>query len=353
MAEDFASKTEEPTPKRREQARTDGKVAQSTELTGATVLLAALLAAQHSGAAGVDALRGMMRDQLLTLSARDVTPGALGELWVGALRASATVVAPIVVVAALAALGAKIAQIGFHAYPKRLIPDLERLWSPKTLGRIFSRHGIVELVKALLKIGLVGWITWRLVESSQGTVIALAGNHPAEMLTIAGVELGRVFAWTSGTLAILAFADYGWQRWDHEQSLKMTKEEVKDERRQSDGDPKMKARLRRAYEKIARERSLDDVPTADVVITNPVHLAVALKYRPGAMGAPVVVAKGAERMAERIKEVARRHGVPIVERRALARALFRTVPIGREIPATLFRAVAEILAYIYALRKAG
>jgi flagellar biosynthetic protein FlhB len=133
----------------------------------------------------------------------------------------------------------------------------------------------------------------------------------------------------------------------------MTKEEVKDERRQSDGDPKIKARLRRAYEKIARERSLDAVPTADVVVTNPVHVAVALKYQPGAMGAPTVVAKGAEQMAARIRELARRHGVPIVERRALARALFRSVPIGREIPATLYRAVAEILAYIYGLRRAS
>src|SRR6185369_3279536 len=165
----------------------------------------------------------------------------------------------------------------------------------------------------------------------------------------AGHELGRVVTWAAGALSVLAALDYAWQRRQHQQSLRMTKAEVKDERRQAEGDPHIKQRVKRAYQQLAKRRMLDEVPRADVVVTNPVHLAVALRYMPGSMGAPVVVAKGAEHVAEKIKEIARAAGVPILERRALARALFRAVPIGGEIPGTLYRAVAEILAYIYSL----
>jgi len=201
----------------------------------------------------------------------------------------------------------------------------------------------------------VAWITWRLVRGVQDRIVPLAASSPREILAIAGSELGRIVAWAAGALSILAALDYAWQRRQHHQSLRMSKSEVKDERRQAEGDPQMKQRVRRAYQQIAKRRMLDEVPRADVVVTNPVHLAVALRYAPGQMGAPVVVAKGAEHVAARIKEIARASGVPILERRALARALFRAVPIGGEIPGTLYRAVAEILAYIYALqtRRAG
>jgi flagellar biosynthetic protein FlhB len=259
-------------------------------------------------------------------------------------------VGPVLAATAIAALAASVAQIGFRLAPKRIKPEGSKISPAAGLKRLLSTRALVELVKALAKIVLVGWITWKLVRNGDDRIVPLALAAPSDILAIAGGELGRVIAWSASALAALAGLDYLWQRRQHAASLRMTRAEVKDERRQSEGDPHMRQRMKRAYQQLAKRRMLTDVATADVVVTNPVHLAVALRYAPNQMRAPTVVAKGAEHVAERIKEIARGRGIPIVERRALARALFRTVPIGGEIPSALYRAVAEILAYIYALR---
>lgn len=355
MAEDAANKTEEPTPRRREEARTEGQIPQSTEVTAAAVLLTAVVVVTNRGPAMVNVLREMMRRNLLAASALDVTPGQMSQVLRRMFDDGFAVAWPLLGCIAAIGFTATVSQVGFRLYPKRLLPDASKI-SPSTgLSRILSKRGLIELLKALTKIALVGWITWRLVRGVQDQIVPLAASSPHEILAIAGRELGRIVAWAAGALSVLAAFDYAWQRRQHHQGLRMSKSEVKDERRQAEGDPQMKQRVKRAYQQIARRRMLDEVPRADVVVTNPVHLAVALRYAPGQMGAPVVVAKGAEHVAARIKEIARSSGVPIVERRALARALFRAVPIGGEIPGTLYRAVAEILAYIYALqtRRAG
>ena len=355
MADDKETRTEEPTAKRREDARAEGQVPQSVEVTSAAVLMAALLVVSQRGGDAIGVLRAMMRRSLLAASAADLTPGQVAEVMRGILTDSMVVVGPVLAVTAVVGLAVTVAQIGLRIVPKRLVPDPAKISLASGLQRIVSKRGGVELVKAVLKILLVGWISWKLITAAEGRLVALGASPPREILAIAGGELERVIAWTLGVLALLAALDYGWQRRQHNRDLRMTRAEVKDERRQAEGDPQIKQRVRRAYQQIAKRRMLADVPTADVVVTNPIHLAVALRYTPGQMGAPIVVAKGAEHVAERIKEIARHHGVPIVERRALARALFRTVQIGGEIPATLYRAVAEILAYIYALqaRRAG
>ena len=355
MAEDAASRTEEPTPKRREEARADGRIPQSVEITSATVLLTALLATWQSGDAAISSLRESMRRSLFAVSKLDLTPAALGDVLRGMLQDLGDVVIPILAATAVAGFVATVAQIGFQFHGKRLLPDASKMSPASGLQRIFSSKGLFDLLKALVKIALVGWISWKLIRSSEGVIIALSGASPREMLSITGHEVARLVGWVTGVLVVLAAVDYGWQRRQHQQSLRMSRSEVKDEARQSEGDPKIKGRLKRAYQELVKTRSLADVPTADVIITNPVHLAVALRYVPGQMGAPKVVAKGAEGMAQRIKEIARQHGVPIMERRSLARAIFRSVPVGGEIPATLYRAVAEILAYIYGLkqRRAG
>jgi flagellar biosynthetic protein FlhB len=355
MAEDVHSKTEEPTPKRREEARAEGQVPQSAEVTAAAVLFAAVVVMSHRGPALVGALREMMRRSLVAASATDFTPAQMGEVMRRLASDTVGAVWPILAVTGTVGLVATTAQVGFRVLPKRILPDLSKISPSKGFQRLFSKRGGVELVKALVKIALVGWITWRLVLKIEDHIVPLAASGPREILAVAGRELGHIVLWATGAISILAACDYAWQRRQHRMSLRMTKAEVKDERRQAEGDPQMKARVKRAYQQIARRRMLDEVPRADVVVTNPVHLAVALRYTPGETGAPVVVAKGAEHVAERIKEIARRSGVPILERRALARALFRAVPIGGQIPGTLYRAVAEILAYIYALkaRRAG
>jgi flagellar biosynthetic protein FlhB len=351
MAEDAASRTEEPTPKRREEARADGRIPQSAEISAATVLLAALLATWRSGDGALTALRESMRRSLFGVTKLDLTPAQLGDVLHGMLRDLGSVVVPILATTAVAGFVATVAQIGLQFHGKRLLPDASKMSPASGLQRIFSSKGLFDLMKAIVKIVLVAWLSWKLIGASHGNIIALSGASPRELMAIAGREVARLVGWITGVLVVLAAIDYGWQRRQHHQSLRMSRSEVKDEARQSEGDPKIKARLKRSYQELVKTRSLADVPTADVIITNPVHLAVALKYVPGQMGAPRVVAKGAEGMAQRIKEIARQHGVPIMERRSLARAIFRSVPVGGEIPATLYRAVAEILAYIYGLRQ--
>lgn len=355
MADDKLTRTEEPTPKRLEEARAEGQVAQSIEVTSAVVLLAALVTLVQRGGSALSSLREMMRSSLLSASPSDLTPGEAVDLVRRMTADASLIVVPVVIAAALSGLVVTLAQVGFMVVPKRVLPDLKRISFASGFERMFSRRGVMELVKAVLKICLIGWIGWKLVRAAEPRIVPIAFAQVREILAVAGDELRRMVTWALGVLAVIAAADYFWQRREHHQSLRMTRAEVKDERKQAEGDPQVRNRIKRAYQQLSKRRMLADVPTADVVVTNPVHVAVALRYAPGEMGAPKVVAKGAEHVAERIKEIARRYGVPIVERRALARALFRTVPIGREIPATLYRAVAEILAYIYSLgqRRAG
>ena len=213
---------------------------------------------------------------------------------------------------------------------------------------LLQRRGLVAFVARLIRRVMPrARLAARLATRAPEIDERLRAFYGARPRAAAASVAFHFVGWVTGVLVILAALDYAWQRRQHQQSLRMSRSEVKDEARQSEGDPKIKARLKRAYQEIVKTRSLADVPTADVVITNPIHLAVALKYEPGGMGAPRVVAKGAEGFAQRIKDLARQHGVPIMERRSLARALFRSVPVGQEIPATLYRAIAEVLAYVY------
>ncbi len=350
MAEDFESRTEEPTPKRREEAAAEGRVPQSVEVTSAAVLIAALWAMTRDAPRALGAMRELLRTSLLTVTAQDLTVGQVTAMLHDVARQGFVMTAPVLLATATAAFVATASQVGVRPIAKRIAPDASKISPAAGFKRIFSVRGGVELFKSVAKIGLVAWITWRLVRLGNDRIVPLATAAPADIFAIAGDELRRVIAWCAGVLAVLAAVDYGWQRRQHAAGLRMTRAEVKDERKQAEGDPHMKSRMKRAYQTLAKRRMLADVATADVVVTNPVHLAVALRYAPGEMRAPTVVAKGAEHVAQRIKDIARGKGIPIVERRALARALFRGVPIGAEIPAALYRAVAEILAYIYALR---
>jgi flagellar biosynthetic protein FlhB len=246
-------------------------------------------------------------------------------------------------------------QVGVGWYPQLLLPKGSRISPASGFRRIFSRRGVVDLLKNVVKIGVVSWVAWKVVLSTQTSLPAIGLSSPNEILGTGAHELVRMLTWVGATLAVLAGLDYLWQRRQHQQSLRMSRQEIKDEMRQSEGDPKLRQRMKRAYRDLSGNRMLSEVATADVVITNPTHFAVALRYRGDEGGAPRVVAKGVDEVAERIKQLARAGGVPIVERRSLARALYRSVKVGTEIPATLYRAVAEVLAYIYGLqaKKAG
>jgi flagellar biosynthetic protein FlhB len=212
----------------------------------------------------------------------------------------------------------------------------------------------VSLAKAIVKIvivlGIAARVLWRTGEDAVGA----PGMSLDALLAFTGVHMRRLLLTMAVALGALGALDYLWQRRQHEENLRMSRQEVKEEHRETEGDPHIRARFRRAHREISRRRMLTEVRHADVVLTNPVHVAVALQYRAADMGAPRVIAKGADELAQKIKDAARSAGIPIVERRALARAIFRTVKLGQEIPPALYRAVAEILAYVYSLRpRAG
>src|SRR6266481_3475201 len=217
MAEDVHSKTEEPTPKRRDEARAEGQVPQSAEVTAAAVLFAAVFAMSNRGPALVGALREVMRR---------LASDTVGAVW------------PILAVTGTVGLVVTTAQVGFRFLPKRVLPDVGKISPSKGFQRLFSKRGGVELLKALVKIALVGWITWRLVLKIEDHIVPLAASAPREILGVAGRELGHIVLWATGAISILAACDYAWQRRQHHMSLRMTKAEVKDERRQAEGDRK-------------------------------------------------------------------------------------------------------------------
>ena len=350
MAEDNFDKSEEPTPRRLEKAREEGQVARSVELSAAIVLLTGIFLTQRRAPGMLSALRTSMAEALSRATATDLTPVEIGRLVRGVGATILSVVAPLTFTIAAIAFLATVAQIGIRLYPKRITPDPSKLSPLKGLQRIFSKNGLVELAKSVLKVSLVGWIAWRTVVALETTVPAVGLRTPREILEEAGAGLGTMLFRVVAVLAAIAILDYAWQRYSFKQSLRMSKTEVKQEQKQSEADPKVKQRLRRAYREFSGNKMLAAAARADVVVTNPTHFAVALRYDANQMGAPRVVAKGVGELAQRIKEVARQNGVPLVERRALARALYRTVKVGDEIPSAMYRAVAEILAYIYALQ---
>ena len=354
MAEqqDRASKTEEPTARRLEKAREDGNVAKSIELTSAVVLLAGVFMATTRGGQMVESLRSSMARSFARLGTQDLTPRSVGTLVAESGRVIFDLAAPLLFAVALAGLVATVAQIGIRIYPKRIRPELEKINPQKGLKRIFSMKGLVELIKSILKIALVAIIAVWVAQGVVQHLPELVLSDPGRILTTAGQDLATMLFRISFALLVLALGDLAWQRWDHHQGLRMSRQEVRDENKQSEGDPQVRGRFRQAHRELSTNRMLLDVAEADVVITNPTHFAVALSWNADSMEAPRVVAKGTDESALRIRQRAREAGVPAVERRTLARALFRAVPVGAEIPAELYQAVAEILAWIYSRRAA-
>jgi len=350
MAESASDRSEKATPRRREEAREKGQVVLSPEVSPVAVLLAALAMASFGGPRLLAQSRLVLRGWLASIGPAAAADDAVGPMIAHAVLQMVSVLAPFFIATAVVGAGAIVAQIGFAVRPQLLVPDPGRMNPARGMKRIFSAAGAVGLMKAVLKIAIVGAIAYRVLWRAGNDAVAAPGMTLDELLAFTGYGMRRLLIGMAMALGVLGVADYLWQRWRHERDLRMTRQEVKEEQKDSDGDPQIRGRFRRAHRELARRRMLTDVKTADVVLTNPVHVAVALRYRPAEMAAPRVVAKGAGELAQKIKDAARTAGIPIVERRALARALFRSVKIGSEIPPALYRAVAEILAYIFSLR---
>ncbi|HVP38757.1 MAG TPA: flagellar biosynthesis protein FlhB [Candidatus Saccharimonadales bacterium] len=343
-------KTEPASPRKRAEARSRGQVAQSQEVNSALVLLASILALSWAAPHMARELGGLARlywgEGIHRAWSAESAQGEVTFLLVHVGWA----MAPALLLIGLTGVLSNLMQVGFVFSGAPLTPKLSNLNPIKGAQRIFSRNGLVELVKAIVKLAIITWLTWGTLRDEFLRLIPFHGSDLSQVLPAAGRATYHLALRVTLGLLLVALADYGWKRFQFEENLKMTREEVKDEAKQSEGDPRVRARMRALQRAMSRRRMMQDVPKADVVISNPTHYAVALRYRGGQMSAPVVLAKGARLLAQRIKEIARNHNVPMVEDRVLARALYQAVEVGQEIPIQFYEAVAEVLAFVYRLR---
>ncbi|MGH7894688.1 MAG: EscU/YscU/HrcU family type III secretion system export apparatus switch protein [Candidatus Binatia bacterium] len=343
-------RTEKATPRRREEARRHGQVVVSPEIAPVAALFTALVMASWGAPILVRRTRTMLAGWLAAVGPTAAQDDPVAPLLWRATGELAAVLGPFFLAIAVVGIGTVIAQVGWHVTPELVAPDPERIGFERGRKRIFSLQGVANLLKAVAKIVLVLAVAQRVLVTFSAGALA-ASLMPVEAIAaLAGAGLQRLGLAVALVLAIVGAADYAWTRWRHEQSLKMSRRELREELKQSEGDPRVRMRLRRAHRVIATRSMLAEVARADVVLANPAQVAVAIRYRPDDMQAPRVIAKGADELGEKIEAAARRAGVPIVERRALARVLFRSVQVGAETPPALYRAMAEIFAYLHSRR---
>jgi len=344
-------KTERATGKRRHEARRRGQVALSREIPSTLIMLTVLGVFYFAGSHLLDQLIRLVAGMFGRLNSMRVhTISDASALVFDLLQTFLLLLAPICLPLLVAGFIGNICQIGFEFHAEPMAPKLSKLNPVAGLKRVFSLRGLVELAKSVLKIVFVSLIAWSVVSGYLSEFPTLVYRDLEGIWTFAHTAAFKIIFYVSLALIVLAALDYAYQRWQHEESLKMTKQEVKDERKQTEGDPQVKARIRTLQRQTAYQRMMAEVPKSDVVITNPTHLAVALRFDPAEMAAPRVVAKGADYIAERIRDIAREHNVPLVENKPLAQALYKMANLGDYIPVHLYRAVAEVLAYVYRLK---
>ncbi|MBD3297688.1 MAG: flagellar biosynthesis protein FlhB [candidate division Zixibacteria bacterium] len=349
--ESTQEKTETATPHRREEARKKGQVARSAELNSFALLFLGTLFLLFAGPALAADLTRLMQHLFGIMSNPPVTAeDATSTLTLVGVRTLA-MLAPFFLAAVAIALVAAGSQVGFRFSPEAMQPKFEKLDLVKGAKRLFSKRSLFELVRDVFKLSVIGTVSYFAVSAEREGFLTLVDADMSAILTFTGWALFRVAIKIILALMVLAIADFAFQRYDFEKSIRMSKHEVKEELKQHEGSPQMKSRVRQVQRELARMRMGQEVPKADVVVTNPTSLACALKYDPDSMGAPVLLAKGARLLADKIKEIAREADVPIVENKPLARALYSSVEIGGTVPAELYKAVAEVLAYVYRLKS--
>lgn len=341
--------TERATPKREKEAREKGQIARSRELSTMGVTLSAALAFLVFGGSMLEGISGVLTQGLTLTPEQIFDSGRMFEpLKAGTLHAVATM-APLLLIASVAAITTPAALGGWSFSIKSMAFKGERINPGAGLKRIFALRGLVELLKALAKFLLVGGIGVIVLLSMAEDILSLGRLPVMEALESSGRLIVLAFTLFSASLILIAAVDVPFQAWDHMKKMRMTKQEIKDESKETEGRPEIKAKLRQMQQDAAGQRMLEDIPIASVVVTNPTHFAVALKYDGETMTAPKVVAKGADYMASRIREVAGEHGVPLFEAPPLARALFASTEIGDDIPEDLYLGVAQVLTYLYQL----
>jgi len=351
VAEDKGSKTEKPTAKRLQEARKKGQASKSMELNTFAVLMAGLMALFFAASSMYGRLDGMMRYLLSNVGQISVAQDAdLFTFLAAQVELLALILAPVALAVFFAAILANLVQVGPMMSVEAIMPKGSKLNPIKGFSRLVSTRALMDLFKSVTKIIIVGVTAYLTVRGKMDRIVVLGDMSVLQIGQFSVAVAFEIFIKTCWVLAILALMDFAFQKWQFTQDLKMTKEEIKEEYKQTEGDPHVKARIRSTQKEMARRRMMSKVPEADVVVTNPTHLAVALLYDSKQADAPIIVAKGQALIAERIKEIAREHGVPVVENKPVAQALYKSGEVGDMIPFLLYQAVAEILAAVYRVK---
>lgn len=349
----MSERTEAPTPQRLREAKQEGRVARSVELNSAAILLTGAFLLSAFGSSLSNAMQGLMSDAITVMPTAEVSIGWVRDWFVEeALRIIPPLVGMLLVLM-LVGVSVTLAQTGLMWAQKKIGFDFKRVNPLQGLKRIFSAQGVVEMLKALLKLVLVSWVAYSFLRSRIEDLLVLNQMDLPSALS-SYVELSLSLAFRVGTAyIILAVADYAYQRWEFMRSMRMSKQELKEEFKRTEGDPMLRGRIRQQQRRIAQTRMMANVPKANVIITNPTHYAIAIQYDGARMSAPKVLAKGAFEVAQKIVEIAKANNIPVIQNQPLARAMFREVEIDREIPQEFYVAVAEVLAYVFNLKKRG
>jgi flagellar biosynthesis protein FlhB len=351
MAEQsFEEKTEQPTPKKRQELKEKGEVAKSKELPSVAVLLAALISLSLFGSFMFNHIQIIMKGAFSFPDIHNFNIPEFLKFSQNIIGRFIILLSPLFAAIFITAILSNVMQVGVIFSSESITPKLSKIDPIKGFGRLFSKQALMELLKSLLKLSIVGGIAFLTVKGEMKNFAILGDMELNSIFVYIFKIFFKIFIRCSLAMIVLVIIDYAFQKWDFENRNKMTKQEVKDEFKKSEGDPLIKSRIRSIQMDMARKRMMQEVPEADVVITNPTHFAVALKYDGSSMTAPKVIAKGSRKMAQKIKDVASEHGIPILENKELARNLYSLVEVGQEIPPALYQTVAELLAYIYRLK---
>lgn len=349
----FGEKTEPATAKRRQEMREKGQIPRSKELNTSLILLISFWS--------MKLLSGyIFKDMILTMKSylsfqKDIdsrfTTENIMQLLIRFMLILAKVLAPILIIIALVAIIVNYLQVGVVFTTKPLMPSLNKMNPIEGFKRLFSKTAFVELVKSILKIGIIGYVVYDYMDDNIKIVPELLNMNIESTCVFIGNTIINIGIRAAVVLLVLSVFDYGYQIWDYEKNIRMSKQEIKDEYKMIEGNPQIKSKIREKQRQLALRRMMAEVPNADVIITNPTHFAIAVKYDAKASEVPMVIAKGKDLIAQKIKETAKQNKVPVVENKPLAQALYKSVDIGEKIPSELYKAVAEVLAFVYSLRE--
>jgi flagellar biosynthetic protein FlhB len=346
-------KTETASPKRRREAREKGQVAKSRELITAVLLLITFITLRIFAASIITNLADLIK-MFLTFP-RNIENAVriedLSAVYIKCLWVFAKVMAPVLLVSAVVAIALNYLQVGFLFTLKPLTPKFDKLNPITGFKNIFSKKAFVELIKSIFKIGVISYVIYSYLKNNFAVIPELLALDMLETAVFIGNTIINTGIRVAAVLLVMSVFDYGFQFWEFEKSMKMSKQEIKDEYKMTEGNPQIKSKIKEKQRQMSLRRMMNEVPKADVIITNPTHFAIAIKYDTTKAEAPIVLAKGKDIIAQKIKELAKDNNIPTVENKPLAQALYKSVEIGDMVPAELYKAVAEVLAFVYSLKN--